>query len=85
MNKGVDMIKRSNMVLRYAFTLGLIFSLGLGQSNGYLAQKLMIENNLRKRISDALEKVIDKGFNLFRPFIQIPFFERNGILLPKLF
>ena len=47
------------MVLRYAFTLGLIFSLGLGQSNGYLAQKLMIENNLRKRISDALEKVID--------------------------
>ena len=59
MNKGVDMIKRSNMVLRYAFTLGLIFSLGLGQSNGYLAQKLMIENNLRKRISDALEKVID--------------------------
>ena len=53
------MIKRSNMVLRYAFTFGLIFSLGLGQSNGYLAQKLMIENNLRKRISDALEKVID--------------------------
>ena len=32
---------------------------GLGQSSGYLAQKLMIENNLRKRISDALEKVID--------------------------
>ena len=53
------MKKRSNRVLRYALTLGLIMVVGLGQSSGYLAQKLMIENNLRKRISDALEKVID--------------------------
>ena len=59
MNKGVDMKKRSNRVLKYALTLGLIMVVGLGQSSGYLAQKLMIENNLRKRISDALEKVID--------------------------
>ena len=53
------MKKRSNRVLRYALTLGLIMVVGLGQSSSYLAQKLMIENNLRKRISDALEKVID--------------------------
>ena len=53
------MIKRINRLLKYGFVLGLILSMGLGQSNGYLAQKLMIENNLRKRISDALEKVID--------------------------
>ena len=59
MIKGVDMIKRINRLLKYGFVLGLILSMGLGQSNGYLAQKLMIENNLRKRISDALEKVID--------------------------
>ena len=59
MIKGVDMIKRINKLLKYGFVLGLILSMGLGQSNGYLAQKLMIENNLRKRISDALEKVID--------------------------
>ena len=59
MIKGVDMIKRINRLLKYSFVLGLILSMGLGQSNGYLAQKLMIENNLRKRISDALEKVID--------------------------
>ncbi|MFL3024474.1 MAG: flagellar M-ring protein FliF C-terminal domain-containing protein [Candidatus Neomarinimicrobiota bacterium] len=53
------MIKRINKLIKYGFTLGLILSMGLGQSSGYLAQKLMIENNLRKRISDALEKVID--------------------------
>ena len=49
------MIKRINKLIKYGFTLGLILSMGLGQSSGYLAQKLMIENNLRKRISDALE------------------------------
>ena len=59
MIKGVDMIKRIKKLLNCVFILGLILSMGLGQSSGYLAQKLMIENNLRKRISDALEKVID--------------------------
>ena len=53
------MIKRINKLIKYGFVLGLILSMGLGQSSGYLAQKLMLENNLRKRISDALEKVID--------------------------
>ena len=59
MIKGVYMIKRINKLIKYSFILGLILNIGLGQSSGYLAQKLMIENNLRKRISDALEKVID--------------------------
>ena len=59
MIKGVYMIKRINKLIKYGFVLGLILSMGLGQSSGYLAQKLMLENNLRKRISDALEKVID--------------------------
>ncbi|MBN4080758.1 hypothetical protein JYT44_00195 [Caldithrix abyssi] len=59
MNKGVDMIKRKNRVFTLALTFGLILSVGLSQTSSYLAQKLMIENNLRKRITDALEKVID--------------------------
>ena len=52
-------IEKINKLIKYGFILGLILSMGLGQSSGYLAQKLMIENNLRKRISDALEKIID--------------------------
>ena len=59
MNKGVDMVKRSNRVFIFTLILGLIVTIGLGQTNGYLAQKLMIENDLRKRIANALEKVID--------------------------
>ncbi len=53
------MKKRSNRVLSFALTIGLILSAGLSQTSGYLAQKLMIENDLRKRIANALEKVID--------------------------
>ena len=59
MNKGVDMVKRSKWVFVFTLTLGLIVTISLGQTNGYLAQKLMIENDLRKRIASALEKVID--------------------------
>ena len=59
MTKGVNMKKRSNRVLSYTLTLGLILGIGLSQTSGYLAQKLMIENDLRKRIANALEKVID--------------------------
>ncbi|SVE34245.1 uncharacterized protein METZ01_LOCUS487099, partial [marine metagenome] len=59
MNKGADMVKRSNWVFIFTLTLGLIATISLGQTNGYLAQKLMIENDLRKRIANALEKVID--------------------------
>jgi len=59
MNKGVDMVKWSKRVFVFTLTLGLIITISLGQTNGYLAQKLMIENDLRKRIASALEKVID--------------------------
>jgi hypothetical protein len=59
MIKGVNMKKRSNRVLSFALTFGLILGVGLSQTSGYLAQKLMIENDLRKRIANALEKVID--------------------------
>ena len=59
MNKGVDMVKRSKRVFIFTLTLGFIVTISLGQTNGYLAQKLMIENDLRKRIASALEKVID--------------------------
>ena len=59
MNKGADMKKRHKMGIRYIILGSLLFSIIIGQSNGYLAQKLMIENSLRNRISDAMEKVID--------------------------
>ena len=52
-------MKRNNKPVRLLMIYSLLLSLALGQSNGYLAQKLMIENNLRNRISDAMEKVID--------------------------
>ena len=53
------MVKRSKWVFLFTLTLGLMVTISLGQTNGYLAQKLMIENDLRKRIANALEKVID--------------------------
>lgn len=53
------MKKRINIATRYALLLAMLIGFGHSQSNGYLAQKLMIENNLRKRISDAMEKVVD--------------------------
>ena len=53
------MIKRNNVALSFAITIGFILNMGFSQSSGYLAQKLMIENDLRKRIAGALEKVID--------------------------
>ena len=52
------MKNRINNLFRYVL-FGLIISVAFGQSSGYLAQKLMLENSLRKRIGDALEKVID--------------------------
>ena len=59
MNKGANMKKRNLMGTKFVLLATLLFSVIIGQSNGYLAQKLMIENNLRNRISDAMEKVID--------------------------
>ena len=59
MNKGAYMKKRNKMGTKFVLMTTLLFSMIMGQSNGYLAQKLMIENSLRNRISDAMEKVID--------------------------
>ena len=53
------MKKRNKVGTKFVLIATLLFSVIVGQSNGYLAQKLMIENNLRNRISDAMEKVID--------------------------
>ena len=39
----------------------LFFTIGTSQPSGYLAQKLMLENSLRERISSALSKVIDES------------------------
>ena len=39
----------------------LIAGLLIGQGSGYLAQKLMVENNIRERIKDALSKIIDNN------------------------
>ena len=41
--------------------LGLFLTYGTGQESGFLAQKLMVENNLRERITNALSKVIDES------------------------
>ena len=39
----------------------LLSALLIGQESGYLAQKLMVENNIRERIKDALSKIIDSN------------------------
>ena len=47
-------IKKKLAVLLFA---GLL----IGQGSGYLAQKLMVENNIRERVKDALSKIIDNN------------------------
>ena len=37
----------------------------LGQGSGYLAQKLMVENNIRERVKDALSKIVDNNKYVF--------------------
>ncbi len=44
-----------------ATVLILFLGQGLGQGSSYLTQKLMLESDLRNRISDALSKVIDES------------------------
>ncbi len=41
--------------LAFVFCLSMVW----GQGSGYLAQKLMVENDLRQRITNALSKIID--------------------------
>ena len=37
----------------------ILFTALFSQSSGYLSQKLMVENNIRDRVKDALSKIID--------------------------
>ena len=37
----------------------MIVTLLYAQGSGYLSQKLMVENNIRDRVKEALSKVID--------------------------
>ena len=69
MNKGVTMKKWTRTAFKYTIQLSMAGLLFGQASSGYLAQKLMIENSLRTRISDALEKVIEK--NIYRLLINI--------------
>ena len=41
--------------------IGVVIAVTLliGQSGGYLSQKLMVENNIRERVKEALSKLID--------------------------
>ena len=60
MNKGVVMMKQWPKLPVIIF-LGLFLTDGTGQESGFLAQKLMVENNLRERITNALSKAIDES------------------------
>jgi len=53
MNKG------SKNYTRPIFGALIIISLLYAQGSGYLSQKLMVENNIRDRVKEALSKVID--------------------------
>ena len=52
MKKGFNYI---SPILSAVFAVSLI----IGQGSGYLSQKLMLENNIRERVQDALSKLID--------------------------
>ncbi len=47
--------------IKKKLALLLFASLLIGQGSGYLAQKLMVENNIRERVKDALSKIIDNN------------------------
>lgn len=50
---------RKIKAIALAFTMTVFIGASWAQSSSYLAQKLMVESDLRKRITAALEKVID--------------------------
>ena len=52
MNKG---IKYLTSIIGVVIAVSLL----LGQGSSYLSQKLMVENNIRERVQDALSKIID--------------------------
>ena len=47
--------------VRKRLAVFLLSAILIGQGSGYLAQKLMVENNIRERIKDALSKIIDSN------------------------
>ncbi len=50
---------RKIKAIALAFTMTAFIGASWAQSGSYLAQKLMVESDLRKRITTALEKIID--------------------------
>ncbi|MCH8010373.1 MAG: hypothetical protein IIA61_00230 [Candidatus Marinimicrobia bacterium] len=50
---------RKHLILTIALAVGSLFTLTQSQETSYLAQKLMLENDLRSRINGALEKILD--------------------------
>ena len=59
------MKKWTRTAFKYTIQLSMAGLLFGQASSGYLAQKLMIENSLRTRISDALEKELLSGLEFF--------------------
>ncbi len=53
------MIKRLSTNLTLA-TVALLLNSAIGQEASYLTQKLMLENDVRKKITEALSKIIDE-------------------------
>ena len=50
---------RKHLIRTIALAVGFLFTFGVSQETSYLAQKLMLENDLRSRINGALEKILD--------------------------
>jgi len=58
--KGVSMKMRLSGKLLIFATVALLCKPVLGQETSYLTQKLMLENDIRKKITEALSKIIDE-------------------------
>ncbi len=52
-------MRKVNFYCKSFILTAFCFSLAWGQGNSYLAQKLMVENDFRQRITNALSKIID--------------------------
>ncbi len=54
------MSKRLSTSIMVLATVALLFSSAVGQEASYLTQKLMVENDIRQKITEALSKIIDE-------------------------
>ena len=52
-------MKKGKMILIPIIISIVAFTFIVAQDGGYLSQKLMVENNIRERIKDALSKLIE--------------------------